>query len=309
MKPLTRAELTVRGGGKQEEMAAENPAMNELLTKSVSKLRKFLKKASQQMTPEEVHDFRRHSRRLEVALETVWPRPHAKWKSLRSQIAQLRKRAGKIRDMDVLTDYASTIQIAGEEDCLVQLLEYLGAKRYRDHDKIGQLIKTRRSHLRRRLRSAPARLTRFFPSKTQMTAELGPLMSEVSSQLPLDESNLHSYRLKIKRLRDLWQISAIPHPKHLLNILGRAKDSIGEWHDWKELETTATEVLNHGRNCRLLQEVKAVGNRKYQHALSVCKELRKAFFRPDHRNTKALRKFATGNGRKSEFVANSATAE
>jgi len=215
--------------------------------------------------------------------------------------------------MDVFTGYASTIQIAGEEECLIQLLEYLGAKRYRQNDKTRRLIKKRGPNLRRRLESDRARLARFLPSKTETRAEIRLLTSDLSSKLTtplrLDESNLHSYRLKIKRLRDLLQISEITHREHLLNVLGKVKDSIGEWHDWQELETTATAVLNHGRDCRFLQEVKTVGDRKYQHALSVTKELRKAFFLPDQRSTKALRKLATGNGRQSQFVAHSAAAE
>jgi inorganic pyrophosphatase len=55
----------------------------------------------------------------------------------------MRKLVGKIRDKDVFTGSASTIHIVGEEECLIQLLEYLGAKHYRHNGKARRLIKKR----------------------------------------------------------------------------------------------------------------------------------------------------------------------
>lgn len=48
----------------------------------------------------------------------------------KNAVSKLRKRAGKIRDMDVLTAHAASVELAHDENyCSVALLEYLGAQR------------------------------------------------------------------------------------------------------------------------------------------------------------------------------------
>ena len=90
-------------------------------------------------------------------------------------LARLRKRAGKIRDMDVLTGCASTVQVDGEQDCSVQLLEYLGAERYRQANKMRGLVRIYGPELRRRLRRTSAKLDRFLrqAEKNQLSAQAG----------------------------------------------------------------------------------------------------------------------------------------
>src|SRR4026207_1585175 len=106
------------------------------LTKSVKKLRKFLKQASNTPRPEEVHSFRTHARRLEATLEALGLDSEDNGRRLRD-LVRLRKRAGKVRDMDVLTADALTVRLDDEQNCSVQLLEYLGAERYRQAKKLG----------------------------------------------------------------------------------------------------------------------------------------------------------------------------
>jgi hypothetical protein len=45
-------------------------------------------------------------------------------------------RALPLRDMDVLTDFAVSVRLEGEEDCRVQLIEHLGAERRDAADKL-----------------------------------------------------------------------------------------------------------------------------------------------------------------------------
>ena len=44
-------------------------------------------------------------------------------------LGKIRKRAGKVRGMDVLVGFASGVKPDGEQDCSVQLLEHLGTER------------------------------------------------------------------------------------------------------------------------------------------------------------------------------------
>ena len=114
------------------------------LTKSVKKLRKFLKQASNTPRPEEVHSFRTHARRLEATLEALGLDSEDNERPLRD-LVRLRKRAGKVRDMDVLTANALTVRLDDEQNCSVQLLEYLGAERYRQAKKLGREVESCRT--------------------------------------------------------------------------------------------------------------------------------------------------------------------
>jgi hypothetical protein len=44
--------------------------------------------------------------------------------------------AGDVRDMDVLVGLSSSLKPGGEDQCLVQLLEYLGRRRAKDAAKL-----------------------------------------------------------------------------------------------------------------------------------------------------------------------------
>ncbi len=78
--------------------------------KPVRKLRKLLKKMSNPPTPEEVHDFRTNSRRVDATLKAFSLDSEPSSRRLLKRLARLRKRAGKVRDMDVLTDFASGLR-------------------------------------------------------------------------------------------------------------------------------------------------------------------------------------------------------
>jgi CHAD domain-containing protein len=91
-------------------------------------LRKLLKRMGARPTPEQVHDFRTNSRKLEANLEAFGMDGSRLGKRVLKPLSRFRKRAGKIRDMDVLTSYAASIQPQdSEKDCAVQLLEQSAA--------------------------------------------------------------------------------------------------------------------------------------------------------------------------------------
>src|SRR5438874_13230525 len=85
--------------------------------KPTRKLRKLLKNMPKQPAPEQVHDLRTNTRRFEAILAAISPDSTRKEKSLLRELAAIRKRAGKVRDMDVLTDFAARITADGEDNC------------------------------------------------------------------------------------------------------------------------------------------------------------------------------------------------
>jgi CHAD domain-containing protein len=270
----------------------------EGLQKSTRRVTKFLRKNSKRPGSDAIHDLRTSARRLETAFVTLRLNSKRSMKRMLVDLKAVRKRAGKVRDMDVLTADALTLKQNKEQDCLVQLLEHLGAERNKYAQKLRRVIKTSQ-RLRRALKRQSERAERLLKQAANdpSTAKAIPMTVAKSIQLSaaltrparLDRNNLHPYRLKVKELRNVLQLSDQADNSKLTTKLGEVKDAIGEWHDWEELVALAEEVLNHGRSCQLIKQLKATSDSKYENALSLTNDLRINYLqtgRPTHKTGK-----------------------
>ena len=259
------------------------------IKKNVRKLRKLLKKAPRRPNPDEIHDLRTRIRRFEATLEALHMNSKRNERRLLRHLGRIRKCAGKVRDMDVLTGYASTVQVDQELDCLVQLLEYLGAERYRRAEQLHARMGKYGAELRRRLKRTLAHLQKLVPNHDKnrsgdrnttaadAMAFVLKLSSELASPATLNRKNLHAYRLKIKELRYVLEMANDPGNQEFIDKLGEVKDAIGEWHDWEELIAITVEVLDHKANCKLLREVRAISVQKYENALSLTNKMKRDY--------------------------------
>src|ERR1700745_4031529 len=130
-------------------------------------LRKLLKKLPKQPAPEQIRDLRTRARRLEATIEALGLESRGNERQVLRTMKRLRRRAGKIRDMDVLTSYISDVHVDGEQDCEVQLLEHLGAERSRHAKKMRALVRTYRTALRRRLKRTATHLDQMLRARNQ----------------------------------------------------------------------------------------------------------------------------------------------
>src|SRR5947207_1384162 len=85
------------------------PLDADRLQKPVRKLRKFMKKMPRRPTPDEVHNLRTNTRHVEASMEALSLDSKRQGQCLLKDLARLRRRAGKARDMDVLTGFASNV--------------------------------------------------------------------------------------------------------------------------------------------------------------------------------------------------------
>ena len=263
------------------------------LLKPAKKLRKLVSNLDGEPPPETVHHLRTSTRRFEAAFEALALDEQGIRKSVLKNLRRCRKRAGKVRDMDVLTDYASTVRLAGEEECTVRLLEHLGAQRQKYARKLYAEVSRLRSPLRRDLKRTPPKLAKLLGTDGAGPAEtgLGPKAASAAVTLAirlalpqrLDRGNLHPYRLHVKQLRNVLQMAG-GEPPRFVEDLGKVKDAIGEWHDWEELVSIAQKELKHGNRCRLLSELKRIAGRKYDHAFALAQALRTKYLRTSHRS-------------------------
>ncbi len=274
-------------------------ALNEKrLEKSTRKLRKILKKRSEHLDPKDVHDLRTRSRRIESAIEATQLSPRRNERKLLRNLRRIRKKAGKVRDMDVLTSHLLGLHVKGEEDCLTQLAEHLGMRRYKHAEKLRLAIERSGKKTRRRLNRTWRRFKRAIANdgsesgqslESIAAATALQQAADLASPPSLNRGNLHPYRIKVKELRYVLQAGAGGGDRKFIESLGQVKDAIGEWHDWEELIAIADDVLDHRPHCALIDELKRIGREKYESALTVANRMRAAYLKRQSDTAKGKR--------------------
>jgi CHAD domain-containing protein len=271
------------------------PLERKQLQKPFRKLRKSLKAFPKHPSPDLVHDVRTSSRRIEAIVAAMDLDSKPDVKRLRRRMSRVRKQAGKVRDMDVLTGFASPLRVDQEQDCVVRLVEFLGSRRYKKAAKMHAIVREETTALRRLLQRCSKRIEKFVgkdesqqddrTASADVTALALRLSSELQSPAQLTRNNLHPYRLQVKQLQYVLQMAGdqSPEQERFIEKLKQVKDAIGEWHDWQELLSNADKVLDHRGNCWVLREIKSICDQKFQRALVVTNEMRKQYlnFRRD----------------------------
>jgi|KBSSwiStaDraftv2_1062776.scaffolds.fasta_scaffold169787_2 CHAD domain-containing protein len=257
--------------------------------KSEQRVEKFLRRNSKTPSTAAIHRLRTNTRRLETTFGTLSLHSSAGLKRLLGDLAVVRKRAGKVRDMDVLTADVMNIQQDSEQDCLVQLLEHLGAERKRFARKLRRRIDAANPEFRHNLKRSAKRLLKRLKEADRHPADSAAthaamartlsLSSGLMEPVRLSRSNLHEYRLKVKELRNVLQLSAHPDDSTFLKKLDEVKDAIGDWHDWKRLTDIAKDVLQHGPSCELLKHLQKTSDSKFERALKLTEQLRHDYVR------------------------------
>ncbi|HZC44375.1 MAG TPA: CHAD domain-containing protein [Acidobacteriaceae bacterium] len=244
--------------------------------KDIRKLKGFLKSWPKHAMPEDVHSLRTTTRRFEAAMQALSLDSKGNEKRLLRRMSKLRRRAGKVRDLDVLTGYVADLDVSGEDECMVQLLEYLGAEHADRSQRLYSYAVKHSGSLRRRLDRTASDLKAFSKDIVlASTASGNAMLSELRIQRELTapdrftKANLHPYRLQVKELRYMLQMEEDPADQQLVGTLGQVKDAIGEWHDWQELVAIARENLPHGKRCKLIPLLQKTTQKKLHKAISV----------------------------------------
>ena len=264
------------------------------LQKPLRKLRKMLNKIPRKPAPEQVHDLRTLMRRIEAMFRALMIESKRNQKRLLKALKPVRKKAGKVRDMDVLTGFASKLRPDGDEECLVELLEYLGAERYKQARKLHRVVQWNRKAIASRLKRSSEYIEKVLAhsqqhseKETEWPIDAMSLALQLSNDLASwprsDAGNLHPFRLKVKELRYALQLAKNPDAD-LIESLGEVKDAIGEWHDWEELTGIAGKVLDHGPGRNLIRMIRSTAKEKFDHALSITNRMRQKYSDQQGRN-------------------------
>jgi CHAD domain-containing protein len=258
------------------------------LQKHLTQLHKSLERLPRRPSPEDVHQLRRQIRSLEAIMNALTTGGEGDVRHLLKALILVRKAAGKVRDMDVLVQIACSLSTAHNAECLVLLLEYLGGRRVKTAAKLQAIISAKREEALRSLKRCSKLIEKVRASskKTASANQKLPrntvaLVRSLSTELSycprINKDNLHSYRLKVKELYYLLQFVTDGDAK-VIAMLDKAKDAIGEWHDWNELAAIAERVLGHGPTCGVRKQVQLLLKEKLKKAISVANEMREKNF-------------------------------
>jgi CHAD domain-containing protein len=263
------------------------------------KLRESLKHIEKNPPPEEVHKLRIQARRIESIASALSPAGGNKARRLIKPVKQLRRAAGGVRDMDVLTSNALSLRNRSNGPSLARLLDYLRSTRAKNALKLLKAIDRESKMARRSLRKysrliktasqasngALRSSTSNRPPADPLYAAVGELIAELTAWPAIALSNIHSYRLKVKELRYVAQ--ALPESdKAFVNALGVVKDQIGEWHDWQQLAEVASQAIPGPEDQALLNEIKKTARKKLHQAKAVSNAMRDGWLTPSAKTPK-----------------------
>jgi len=220
-------------------------------------------KVAKTATTDNVHKFRTNSRRVEALVTELTPES-GNQKKLRKLLSKLRKKAGKVRDLDVQIAFLNELRAPDRQNHRTQLLEWLADEQARRSKKLTKSFDAETvQELRKRLRRA----------QSEMNLEgLDPL-SLARKRLPnpgtslLSEKMLHACRIEAKSARYLAELAPdSPESQHFVEELKTAQDAIGEWHDTMKLKEQAERLFGGVHDSPLVAVLQNISRAKFRRA-------------------------------------------
>jgi CHAD domain-containing protein len=241
------------------------------------KLEQDLVKLSSKPRAENVHRFRTGTRRLQILLDELSPKPDRNQKKLLKLLGRIRKRAGKVRDLDVQLTALRSVKIPQEPRRKTQLVNRLIELRAQQEKK---LKKSGDEDTVREIRKRLKRAGKTFNPKTSrdpLAVARGMLEGIGRAEAPVTESLLHQYRILSKRARYAAEFAEPSREaEQFIVAVKHIQDALGDWHDWLTLTQTATEHLGEVRESPLVAELHNVTGAKFRHAVAVLLPMRRA---------------------------------
>jgi CHAD domain-containing protein len=239
------------------------------------KLEQDLVKLSSKPRAGNVHRFRTGTRRLQILLGELSPKLDRSQKKLLKMLGRIRKRAGKVRDLDVQLAVLRALKMPREPRRKTQLVNHLIELRGQQEKKLRKAVdEDSVREIRKRLKRASKS---FKPeaSPDPLAVAHGMLERINREDAPVTEALLHQYRILSKRARYAAEFAEqSTEAQKFIAMLKRMQDVLGDWHDWLTLTQTAGEHLGEVRESSLVAELHNVTGAKFRHAVSLLLPLR-----------------------------------
>ena len=239
------------------------------------KLEQDLVKLSSKPRAENVHRFRTGTRRLQILLGELSPKLDRNQKKLLKLLGRIRKRAGKVRDLDVQLAALRSLKIPQEPRRKTQLVNCLIELRGRQEKKLRRAVdKDAVREIRKRLKRA-GKIFNPEASRDPLAVARGMLEAIDRGDAPVTEALLHQYRILSKRARYAAEFAEqSAEAKQFIARLKHIQDALGDWHDWLTLTQTASQNLGEVRASSLVAELHNVTGARFRHAVAVLLPMR-----------------------------------
>ena len=256
------------------------------------KLRRLPKKISAKPDADSVHELRTTIRRLETLLDVTSNGGGRKERKLKKQMNRVRRRAGKVRDIDVQIQALETVTVEAARDEKVRVLQFLRRARAKREGKLLQALEDEidnglEKHLGRTAERLshncsgpkPAISAAKPDAKAVVAHSLETFRDTVERHGALTEENLHAFRMACKRVRYIAEMAGEDaEAAQIIAQLRRVQDAIGDWHDWVTLTASAEKVLGT-QSSPLLSAVRTNKRSKFLHALRIADEAKRNLLR------------------------------
>jgi CHAD domain-containing protein len=241
------------------------------------RLRKSLKSLPSDLPIDFVHRLRTQTARLEAIIAASVLERKKLSRQLLKTIRPVRKAAGEVRDMDVLAAKARTLS-GRRNDSVARLVDHLVDMRIRSARALLQTVTKRQKKARRSLKGFSKQIAQNVSAKSsRQKAEsariwlkadaTSSLVAELNQWPEPNAENLHEFRLKVKEL--LYVLHLVRNPDlEFIDALNKAKEEIGDWHDWHQLAKIAQQTLDPLNDQAALKRVEDTSNKKLALALA-----------------------------------------
>ncbi|HEV2113417.1 MAG TPA: CHAD domain-containing protein [Terriglobales bacterium] len=237
-------------------------------------MRQVLREVDRDPKPKAVHQMRTTIRRTEALWKARRIEVSEKPKSLARQLAKLRRRGGKVRDLDIQIKLLSSLNVGGNLGAKARLKDSLEEERRRREKKLTSDLEGKGlKKLLKRLSevhvaseaasSAPTRLN-------QVNRELANLKGGATKLATFSPEQLHEFRIRCKKIR--YTAELLPQTPETAGAIKKLKimqDAVGEWHDWLNLMRTAEDEFSSSERS-LLSAIRNTAQAKFSEALRVC---------------------------------------
>lgn len=248
----------------------------------IGRLRRLLEQTGQAAEVERVHHLRTHTRRLEALLQAPPATSFQGKRKLLKRLKRLRRRAGKVRDLDVQMEALASLSRGAAASACQDLQRRLQQGRERQAGKLRRRLRGAKSgKLQKGLQAAEKHLCAAGSHRDQSASRQAAAtvhrrfarMKPPADTVP--DAQLHAWRIQCKHLR--YRLEALgddARTRRMIAALKRIQDAVGTWHDWLTLTQSAETLLPAKRSAALLPALQRATARRRRQALRVIASVR-----------------------------------
>ena len=215
-----------------------------------------------------VHGFRTSARRLETLLAEIAPDRDRHAKKLLKILNSIRRRAGKVRDLDVQLEALRSLKVPQEPRRKTRLMQGLIELRLKREGKLRKLLH------KQDLRDVHKRFKQVHKgfdtdrARDPLAVARQIVASALTGDSAMDTEKLHRCRIAVKRARYAAELAdKSPAATEFIAELKRMQDALGNWHDWHLLTQTAKRRLGEVSQSSLVAVLHNVTQGKFRQAV------------------------------------------